>query len=65
MMTSRKDYRAVADAFKAEVEKTAGDTYCDAAVKQALLNVAMTVADTFRADNPRFDWAKFMAACKF
>lgn len=58
---SRKDYVSIAEAIlrtKAENREVLGSA--------SILRVtANRIADVFAADNPRFDKARFMAACGF
>lgn len=57
---TRKDYVLIAQAIKrAKDECLSDDT--TGAVKQAARNVALSM----ERDNPRFDRARFMAACGF
>lgn len=67
MAMSKKDYVAVAAAMKTEVDSIkqcldsgAKEWY---SAKVAMASVARDLAARFEADNPRFDRAKFLAAC--
>lgn len=59
---SRKDYQAIAAAIKSQTpladESTASPMFW-------LERIAMRLADTLAQDNPRFDRARFLAACGF
>lgn len=57
---TKKDYIALAAALKAEVDGSDND-YRTAGIEAA----AKAMASVLRADNPRFDRDKFLAACGF
>lgn len=58
-MASRKHFRAIAEAFRANAERIReGDTPED-----VLRRTASDVAITLNATNPRFDRVRFMRAC--
>lgn len=58
---SRKDYVAIAAAFKQQV----GDWPANGTHWHSLKAVAEAVADAMKQDNSRFDRARFLAACGF
>lgn len=63
---SRKDYIAVADVLRVErcaVDAGYGPPVARTAARIALTHAAHGIAGVFDADNPRFDRAKFLAAC--
>lgn len=55
---SRKHFRAIADAIKAERSTTT-----DPAALEALDRVAQALAFTLASTNDRFDRSRFLAAC--
>ena len=60
---TKKHYTLIADAIAESVDAyaeldTAGDM-----VRMALRDVALSIADTLEADNPRFDRNRFLVAC--
>ena len=57
---TRKDYRAIAEAIKAEVEYWEGK---NPQVTSALDSVAVKIANVMQNDNVRFDDTKFYIAC--
>lgn len=58
MALSKKHHEAIAAAIRAERCGPGSP-----AVETALDQVASRLADYFAADNPRFDRARFLAAC--
>jgi len=58
MAMSKKDYVAVARAVDRNIEDEGNDD-----AYKASCRLAERLADVFAADNPRFDRAKFLAAC--
>ena len=58
---SKKDYVAIAAAVRSHLEpaktRIGSDGYA------AIVCLALSLADTFAADNPRFDRSRFYAAC--
>ena len=54
---TKKDYVAIADA----ILSARNERETNAA--QAITNVASYIADKLECDNPRFDRARFLAAC--
>ena len=58
---TRRDFELIAEVLANEV---AASGYSDTS-KGALRRVATGFADRLRAVNPRFDRARFMAACGF
>jgi hypothetical protein len=65
-MMSRKDYVAISDALRAARHVTPDGeqtTEAGAAFNSGLTVAARRIAEHFAADNPRFDNARFMAAC--
>lgn len=63
-MATRKDYEAVAGIIHDQAELLAGlyyDTHSDTA--RALSQMVWEFGNIFGADNPRFDRARFEAAC--
>lgn len=61
MATSKKLYVAVASIIAAEFNKQIR-LNCPTAAN-AIRNVAVSLAQEFTADNPRFDRTRFMTAC--
>jgi hypothetical protein len=59
---SRKHYIEVAKVIRSEVEKAEASSLLPETV-QALTVLAEELADMFKADNSRFDRARFMTAC--
>ena len=59
MSLSRKHYRAVAAIFAENVRTTTNEV-----TFATTRSIAEDVAQYFTADNPNFDHAKFLAACK-
>jgi hypothetical protein len=57
---SRKDYTKIADALRA----TRPGPDADVAALATWVNVMREIAFAFEAENPRFDYAKFRAACE-
>lgn len=65
---TRKDYVAIAKAFKAEADSALRDTGGAGHGRMVygyLCAVAVNVADVFEADNPRFDRDRFIKAAGF
>jgi hypothetical protein len=62
MSLSRKHYCAVADELAAAIE--INRYLADKSAVQAVERVAEGLAKYFASDNPNFDRAKFLAACK-
>jgi hypothetical protein len=65
---TRKDYQMIADAIKGSqvhYQFTEGSESANnaAVYRNGVANVAGTLAYLFSLDNPRFDRAKFLAAC--
>ena len=58
---TKKHFQAVADAIKSERAIWAGDKKGE----NALLGITEALAREFKSINPRFDRARFMAACGF
>ena len=58
---TKKHFQAVADAVRAEMVVARGVPSAEAAV----VNVAQALAREFKCINPRFDKARFLAACGF
>lgn len=56
---TRKDYVMIAKA----IADTRGD-YGNLAVQKAIDNIAYALANDFAADNPRFDYDRFVKACR-
>jgi hypothetical protein len=54
---TKKDYKLIADAIR-EVQAYPSDAY-------AMRKLAQTLSDKLAQENPRFDRAKFLAACGF
>jgi hypothetical protein len=59
---TRKDYTAVAEAIRPQVQ--AGFFQTDE-VKIVVGTIVENLCDTFAADNPRFDRVKFIEACGY
>ena len=57
---TRQDYEALADAFRRAMAAEPNDTAYRAGVEQARWEVSRKLA----ADNPRFSYDRFMAACE-
>lgn len=66
-MMSRKNYRAIADAFSDQLDKLVHTQSIAEreAVRDALYSLAIDVANHMQADNPRFDRPQFFMACGF
>jgi len=62
-MFYRKHYEAVARTVR-EATEPRESPEITAAVRDSGQFIAETLADMFAADNPRFDRARFLAACK-
>jgi hypothetical protein len=60
-MCSRKDYVAIAAALKSQRESYA--PHWDKNLFRAMDDTCKAMAQVFANDNPRFDRAKFYAAC--
>ena len=61
---TRKDYELLAGTIRAEVETYSGVPYGAAKVR-ALQYLAHRLTTNLKADNPRFDERRFMAAAGF
>lgn len=58
---TRKDYELIARAIKASMD---GARYRGSDTERnAIREVAKNIAGALQADNPRFDWARFLSAC--
>lgn len=57
MATSRKDYRAAAEAFKV------ASAFERREARDALAHAARLLADHFKRDNPAFRYDRFFEAC--
>lgn len=55
---TKKHFEAVASAIRAEYEDTYGEP-----AEEAIRSIARKLADVFASENPRFDRARFLAAC--
>lgn len=65
-MMTRKDYVLIAQAIKWEHDTPGIDGERERAiVERAQFNMASTIANALRTDNPRFDRERFMQACGF
>ena len=70
---TRKDYVAIADVISGALADIAHDAEKEFVSDKgrAILSgeragvhmVALRIADAMRADNPRFDWGRFIKAC--
>ena len=58
---TRKDYVAIAAVIHGEISCHANN----AEVSLCARNIALSLADVMRRDNPRFDRTKFYTACGF
>lgn len=58
-MTTRKDYRAIAEIIKEAGEDYNGGTPADV----LLISIEEQLADYFESDNPKFKRDKFIKAC--
>jgi hypothetical protein len=65
MALSKKHYEAIARRIKAQLRRHEGDSFSAAAARIALNELACDLAFDFRADNSRFDEARFLKACGF
>jgi len=61
---SKKDYQAIAGAIYATREMIYRDPSHDEVRNCLLADLADRLARVFRADNPRFDRARFIEACE-
>lgn len=59
MAMSRKDYVAFAEVIALEIKANIPATKAE----QAVIDVAKSMADVFKRDNPNFDRARFLTAC--
>ena len=59
---TRKDYRAVAESIRPQVESGLFQT---AEVKFAVGTIVENLCEAFSNDNPRFDRVRFIEACGF
>lgn len=63
---TKKDYNIIAEAIAESVDAYAWLFERDPAgdiARMALRDVALSIADTLEADNPRFDRNRFLVAC--
>lgn len=60
---TRKDYELIAAAIKRQMETLDPGTNSDAVALVALDELARDLAGELQATNPRFDPARFLAAC--
>lgn len=58
---TRKDYIQISSVFRAEMLESGQDIFA----RKALARVALTLCDTMKRDNPRFDKTRFLQACGF
>lgn len=58
-MITRKHYKKIAEVIREEADAMGGNIGGYAAVT----SLALTLADVFAEDNPRFDKQRFMKAC--
>lgn len=63
-MTSRKLYQATADRIREQL-LDAGRSKQPKAEAFGVYRAAYAIAQVFAADNPRFDYGRFMTACGF
>jgi hypothetical protein len=61
MAMSKKDYEAIAGEIRYFWNEGTGD---QADRKSLLAALAVSLADIMAAENPRFDYARFLAACR-
>lgn len=59
---TRKDYQVIVEAIK-DTLKWVEDGGCDCQ-KDGVIELADRLAEALAKDNPRFDMAKFLIACK-
>lgn len=59
---TRKDYSAVANIIKKEMDRCDG---CDDGIVLALNRIVDEMCSVFKADNPNFDKDRFLSACGF
>ncbi len=57
---SRKDYEKFAIMFQGMLADSFYDGY-----EICVIQIAKSVADVFKKDNPKFDHSRFMTACGF
>lgn len=60
-MASQKDYQKMADILAGEIACYPNDIDVD--IRLAIRRVALSTADMFAQDNPRFNRARFYVAC--
>lgn len=61
---TRKDYVALAAAIKAASDEFGEEGVGDGGAFDGIEAAAHRIADACAADNPRFDRARFLAACR-
>ena len=62
---TRKDYEVIAGAFKAVAVTRGAADNISAAELNGMRMAAFSVAKALSADNPRFDYERFIRACGF
>lgn len=61
---SKKDYELIANCIRAEHNMCEARGYGDIR-KQSVHFIALSLANKFARDNPRFDYVRFLTACGF
>ena len=59
---TKKDYKLIASAFQTNINEAVDDGH-HASGRQRVYVLAQTLANTLKADNPRFDYERFLEAC--